>query len=114
VVEDEPLIRGALTEYLQVDGHTVETAPDGRAGLARFRAGQFDLVLTDRALPEMSGDQVAVAIRQLAPEVPIIMITGFGDLMNQAGEQPNGIDLVVSKPLTLTALRSAIVRVIGQ
>jgi signal transduction histidine kinase/CheY-like chemotaxis protein len=113
VVEDEPLVRRALVEYLAVDGHTVETAADGRSGLARFRVGTFDLVLTDRALPEMSGDQVAAAVKRLAPEVPVIMVTGFGDLMNQHDERPVGIDLVVSKPVTLGALRTAIAQVIG-
>jgi signal transduction histidine kinase len=111
VVEDEPLIRTALIEYLSLDGHTVETATNGRAGLAQFRAGTFDLVLTDRALPEMSGDHLAAAIKQLSPAMPVIMVTGFGDLMTQHGERPAGIDLVVSKPVTITALRNAIAQV---
>jgi PAS domain S-box-containing protein len=113
VIEDEPLIRRAYIEYLSVDKHWVETAPDGRAGLEMFRAGAFDLVVTDRALPEMGGDQVATSIKQLAPDVPIIMVTGFGDLMNQHGQLPDGVDLVVSKPLTLAALRDAIAQVAG-
>lgn len=111
VVEDEPLVRRAFVEYLSVDGHTVESAADGRAGLAQFRVGAFDLVLTDRALPELSGDQVAAAIRQLEPDLPVIMVTGFGDLMSQDGERPEGVDLVVSKPVTLSALRQAIAQV---
>ena len=41
------------------------------------------------------------------------MVTGFGDLMNQHGERPDGVDLVVSKPLTLAALRNAIAQVTG-
>jgi PAS domain S-box-containing protein len=113
VIEDEPLIRRAFIEYLTAGGHTVKTAPDGRAGLEMFRSGAFDLVLTDRALPEMGGDQVAAAIKQLAPDLPIIMVTGFGDLMNQHGRRPYGVDLVFSKPLTLAGLRDAIAQVAG-
>ncbi len=111
VVEDEPLVREVLTVYLAEDQHIVEVAENGREGLERFKAGTFDLVMTDRAMPEMNGDQLAIEIKKLRPETPILLLTGFGDLMTGAGEQPPGVDLVVSKPFTLTTLRSAIVKV---
>ncbi|MGE3272421.1 MAG: response regulator, partial [Chloroflexota bacterium] len=113
VIEDEPLIRQAFVEYLHVDGHTVKTASNGRSGLEMFQVGKFDLVLTDRALPEMGGDQVASSIKQLEPDLPIIMVTGFGDLMKQQSQRPEGVSLVVSKPLTLSGLRRAIAQVTG-
>jgi CheY-like chemotaxis protein len=47
----------------------------------------------------------------MAPHVPILMLTGFGELMNAAGEQPDGVDAVVGKPITLDALRAAIAMV---
>jgi PAS domain S-box-containing protein len=111
VVEDEPLVRQAHAEYLSIDGHAVETAANGRAALAQLRTGHFDLVLTDRALPEMSGDHLAAAIKQEAPHLPVIMVTGFGDLMNYHAERPVGVDLILSKPLGLSTLRSAIAKV---
>lgn len=110
VVEDEPLVREVLNVYLTEDRHQVVMAANGREALEVFRAGEFDIVLTDRAMPEMNGDQLAVEVKKLKPAQPVILLTGFGDLMTGAGEQPEGVDLVVSKPFTLSMLRGAIAR----
>jgi DNA-binding NtrC family response regulator len=74
-------------------------------------SGRFDPVVTDRAMPEMGGDELAASIERLAPDTPVIMLTGFGDLMQAKGEQPTGVDAVVGKPVTLDALAGAIERV---
>ena len=114
VVEDEPLVREVLGVYLSEDKHDVTTAVNGRDGLDKFMAGKFDLVLTDRAMPEMNGDQLAVEIKKIKPKQPVILLTGFGDLMSGTGEQPAGVDLVVSKPFTLNTLRIAIATSVGR
>jgi PAS domain S-box-containing protein len=108
VVEDEPLVRLAITHQLSDDGHTVDSATNGAEGLSKLLSGWFDLVVTDRAMPEMSGDQLAAAIQSIAPNKPIIMLTGFGDLMMAKGERPPGVSLVVSKPVTQDQLRHAV------
>ena len=108
VVEDDPLVRMAVSEQLSSQGHTVQTATNGLEGLDIFMSGRFDLVVTDRAMPEMGGDQLATTIRQLAPNVPIIMLTGFGDLMHAKGERPPAVDAVVGKPVALDSLTDAI------
>lgn len=108
VVDDEPLVREVISVYLSEDEHQITTAINGRDGLEKFREGDFDLVLTDRAMPEMNGDHLAREVKALKPTQPVILLTGFGDLMNGAGERPEGVDLVVSKPFTLNALREAI------
>ena len=110
VVEDEPLVREVLGVYLAEDNHTVTTAENGREGLEKFRAGTFDLVMTDRSMPEMNGDALAAEIKKLQPAQPVLLLTGFGDIMAGSGEMPAGVDLVVSKPFTLTTLRSAIAK----
>ena len=111
VVEDEEMVREVLSYYLAEDLHDVTLAENGRDGLEKFRAGEFDLVMTDRAMPEMNGDQLAKEIKTLKPEQPLILLTGFGDLMNGAGELPEGVDLVVGKPFTMSVLRDAISKV---
>ncbi len=112
VVEDEPLVREVLGVYLEEDKHQVVLAVNGREGLERYKTvGPFDLVMTDRAMPEMNGDQLAAEVKKLNPSQKIILLTGFGDLMTGAGEQPFGVDLVVSKPFTLATLRSAMTKV---
>jgi len=108
VVDDAGPLRQILREFLIADGHTVETANDGVEGLRKYLEGHFDLVVTDRAMPEMNGDQLAAAIKERAPTQPIILLTGFGEMMQAAGERPEGVDLVVSKPVTLKTLRLAV------
>jgi PAS domain S-box-containing protein len=107
LAEDEPSLRHILVSYLKIDGHVVETAANGEEALAKFQPSGFDLVITDRAMPEMGGDQLAAEIKRLDPGTPVIMLTGLGELMNEVGEQPEGVDLVVSKPVALATLRRA-------
>jgi CheY-like chemotaxis protein len=114
VVDDEPLVREVLSVYLSEDEHQITTAANGREALEKFRAAEFDLVLTDRAMPEMNGDQFAREVKKLKPAMPVILLTGFGDLMSGAGEKPEGVDLVVGKPFTLNTLREAIARSVGR
>jgi PAS domain S-box-containing protein len=105
IVDDEPLIRQILTEYLQVDGHTVRAACDGREALELFGEARYDLVVTDRSMPRMNGDQLADAIKKVDPARPVVLITGFGDMMKATGQKPPGIDVIMSKPVTLNGLR---------
>ena len=111
-VDDEPSVCQMAAAYLTGDGHTVEMAANGREGLEKFSQQQktFDAVVTDRAMPTMNGDQLAAAIKQLAPTMPIIMLTGFGEMMGAAGEKLAGVDLIVNKPVTLEVFREALVQ----
>jgi DNA-binding NtrC family response regulator len=111
VVDDEPGIRDFLTTFLQSDGHRATTASNGREGLERFRAGSYDVVVTDCAMPEMFGDKLAEAIKELSPLTPIILITGFGDLMRQAQENPRAVDVILSKPFRLSQFRETLASV---
>ena len=108
VVEDEPMVRMGVVAQLGAQGHLVDTAANGREGLDKFMSGRYDLVVTDRAMPEMGGDELAASIERLSPDTPVIMLTAFGDLMEAKGEQPAGVDAVIGKPVTLDALAGAI------
>jgi len=110
VVEDEPLVREVISVYLGTDRHEVVTAVNGVDGLEKFNNGTFDLVLTDRAMPQMNGDQLAAAIKKIDPLKPVILLTGFGDVMLGSGEELPGVDLVLSKPFTMSQLRDAIAK----
>lgn len=110
VVEDMKDVRELLVQYLLGDGHQVKTAANGREALELFREDSFDLVITDRAMPEMNGDQLTAAIKDLAPNEPVIMLTGFSDFMT-AAERPRGVDHVLSKPVTLEGLRRALAQI---
>jgi PAS domain S-box-containing protein len=108
LLEDEPVVRKVIIAQLMAEGHTVDSAVNGVEGLEKLMSGWFDVIITDRAMPEMGGDQFAAAAARLAPEKPIIMLTGFGDLMDARGEKPEGVRLLVSKPVTGDTLQRAI------
>lgn len=108
VVDDEPRVCEVISAYLRSDGHGVTTASNGREGLEKFQSHPFDLIVTDRAMPEMSGDQMAGFIKQVRPDMPIVLLTGFGALIEVTGEQPKDVDVVLGKPVTLGALRRTI------
>ena len=112
VVDDEPKIRSLVGAYLAADRHLVETATDGYDGLDKLRTGRFDLIITDRSMPKMSGDQLAAAAKRLHPDTPILLLTGFGEMMADQEERPEGVDLIVGKPVTMDALRDAIAKLI--
>jgi CheY-like chemotaxis protein len=114
VVDDEPQVLEVLAAYLSGDGHEVTTARDGREALEKFRRASFDVVLLDRAMPGMSGDQLAGLLKSARPSQPVIMVSGFGAMMESAGEAPPTVDRVVSKPVTLQQLREALSRVTGR
>ncbi len=108
VVDDQEIICELITEHLKVDGHDLAVAFDGNSALEAFRTSHFDLVITDQSMPGMNGEQLAAAIGILAPDTAIILLTGFAEEMHAAGNLPPDIDLVVGKPISAAALRSAI------
>ncbi|MSS73460.1 MAG: response regulator [Candidatus Latescibacteria bacterium] len=110
VVDDDPRVRETIRAFLVSDKHEAEVAFKGREGLEKFHAGNYDIVMTDRAMPEMSGDHLAAAIKKLAPHKPVIMLTGFGDMMEAADEHPGGVDVILSKPVSLVRLREALAK----
>ena len=108
IVDDEPRIREVVSTYLRCDGHQVATAASGREALEKFRRHPFDLVVLDRVMPEMSGEQTARFLKQLNQNIPIIMLTGFGALIEVTGSEPQAVDVVLNKPITVDALRRTI------
>lgn len=80
VVEDDKISRRIIREILSRSGYEVFEAEDGAQGLESFKANKPDLVLTDYQMPVMNGLRVLSEIRNLQPSVPVIMLTGFGDI----------------------------------
>jgi PAS domain S-box-containing protein len=115
VVDDEPMMREVISRFLTLDDHTVDVAGGGREALVLLQtSAPFDLVITDRAMPEMGGDELAAMIKVLAPSTPVLMLTGFADLMGDAEQRPPGVDLVIGKPTTLARLRVAVAALTGE
>ena len=108
VVDDEPMLRDLVEAWLTEDGHVVATAANGMEALTRLKVDSFDIVITDKAMPKMNGEQLACAIHATAPELPVILMSGFGDLMKASGELPQQITAILSKPITLESLRAVL------
>ena len=110
VVEDEPLQRDTVCEYLSQANHTTDAACDGAEGIEAFDPEVHDLVVADHAMPNSSGEEVGRAVKSHNPDVPVVLLTGFGNIMNAPGRSPNHVDLVLSKPITPNELNRAIAR----
>jgi CheY-like chemotaxis protein len=108
VIEDEEQIRTMMVDALSGAGHKVESATDGLTGLARFQGGHFDVVLTDLSLPECSGLDVARSVKRMHPETPVVLVTGWGHLLNPERLRESGIDLMLVKPFRLERLLSVL------
>jgi CheY-like chemotaxis protein len=79
-------------------------AADGEEGIAAFKDGTFDVVLTDLGLPGMSGEDVARAVAAKAPATPVVLLTGWADQLQAETDALEGVARVVSKPITLEVL----------
>jgi signal transduction histidine kinase len=108
VVDDQADICQVLRLYLEADAHKVETAQNGREALEKFRHAEFDVVITDRAMPRMNGEQLASAIKGIRPGEPVILLTGYGKDTEKLSPD---IDLQVDKPASLHKIRQAIQKV---
>ena len=109
VVDDQAFLREIIRQYLSQDWHEVETAASGPEALEKFEAGEFDLVITDQAMPEQPGNQLVAVIKERAPHQRVIMLTGFG-----AGDdvrEVTGADAILAKPVSREALRRGIAEV---
>ena len=103
LVEDDPSIREVTAIGLRNAGFTVETADDGAAGLARFTAEPFDLVLLDVMLPRLDGLEVCRAIRRDST-VPVVMLTARADTIDVVVGLEAGADDYVKKPFEVPEL----------
>ena len=105
IVEDEAPLRACLRMMLELEGHQVTEASNGAEALNLFYIGEFHLVITDFEMPVMQGNELAVAIKLLAPSLPILMVTGSGRARRDAS---NPVDALLTKPFTTTDLRCAL------
>ena len=113
VVDDEPFVCDAVKMMLNFDGHVVETASNGKEALELFEKGKFDLVITDFAMPTMKGDALALAIKEVSPKQPVVMITAYAEMLQSSGNPLKGVDYIISKPFLLENLREAIAKTTG-
>jgi CheY-like chemotaxis protein len=110
VIDDEPGIRETLVQLLRVLGFEVVEADGGPAGLARLAEAAVDLVLTDLGMPDMNGWEVARAVTVWAPNVPVVLVTGWGEDGPAPGADHSLVAAILTKPFRV----QDIVKVVGQ
>ncbi len=116
VVDDEPIMRTTCRAILEGYGYEVLLAEDGLQGLDLYKqqADRIDLVMLDMVMPEMNGRDCFLAIREISPDVPVIMSTGFSHLKELKDLKGKGLFDIIHKPfrrmelatMVLKALRS--------
>jgi two-component system nitrogen regulation response regulator NtrX len=104
VIDDEKSIRNVLKDILGNEGFTVDEAPDGEEGWKKFSAGSFDLVLCDIKMPRMDGIEFLQKVTASGSEVPVIMISGHGNIETAVDAVKKGAFDYVSKPPDLNRL----------
>ena len=110
VIEDEAAIRRVLTKILseESDAYQVEEAEDGLSGLEKIKNEDYDLILCDIKMPKMDGVEVLEAIKKIKPEIPVVMISGHGDLDTAVNTMRLGAFDYISKPPDLNRLLNTV------
>jgi signal transduction histidine kinase/CheY-like chemotaxis protein/PAS domain-containing protein len=110
VVDDEPTIGHLLERFLAPLGYQVTICNDPEQALELFAAtpALFDLVITDMTMPHMTGVELAVALLARRPKLPIILCTGFSEIINEAKAQALGIRRVLMKPILKTEVATVV------
>jgi two-component system nitrogen regulation response regulator NtrX len=104
VIDDEKSIRNTLKEVLEYENHQVDIAEDGPTGLEMFAANSYDVVLCDIKMSKMDGLEVLFKINETAAEIPVIMISGHGNIDTAVEAIKKGAYDFLEKPLDLNRL----------
>ena len=112
-IDDDPILLRSVRDALEADGHQLQTALGGQAGIDAFAAAlgtehAFELVITDLGMPRIDGRRVAAAIKEKSARTPIILLTGWGQRLIDEKDVPANVDRVLSKPPRLGLLRAAL------
>jgi len=118
LIDDDAMVLTALKTALALDGHDIEVAEGGQAGIDAFTAAakagrSFSAVITDLGMPHVDGGKVAAAVKALSPKTPVILLTGWGQGAVAADDANPSVDAVLGKPARVKDLRATLSRVVG-
>ena len=110
IVEDEAAIRRVLSKILseENENYQVEEAEDGLQALEKIKAADYDLVLCDIKMPKMDGEELLQEVKKIKPEIPMVMISGHGDMETAINTMRLGAFDYISKPPDLNRLLNTV------
>lgn len=110
IIEDEAAIRRVLSKILseESDTYQVEEAEDGQMGFEKIKNNDYDLILCDIKMPKMDGVEVLEAVKKIKPEIPMVMISGHGDMETAIQTMRLGAFDYISKPPDLNRLLNTV------
>lgn len=111
-VDDEPTVTTALQRLLARIGYRVESFNCPRTASERFRAAphEFDLVLTDLMMPGLTGLDIASLVQALRPELPVVLLSAYGEHQDSPALRAVGIHEVIAKPASIAVVAAALRR----
>lgn len=115
-VDDEESIVQVVEETLKLFGYRVEALSDPKDALALFKLnpGYFDVVVTDMTMPNMTGIELADALREIRPDIPIILCTGHSSLIDEDKARQFGISGYIEKPVSISNIAKLIRQIIDK
>jgi CheY-like chemotaxis protein len=108
LVEDDDDNRELMAEVLESSGCQVLSASSGQDGLRRLSENRVDVVVTDVGMPGMGGLEMARAAKAIAPDVPVVIVTGWAEREDIARARGREVDAVLIKPVDPDALTQAV------
>ena len=114
VVDDEQNSREGLTKILIKEGYEVVAAESGQDALAKAKKQDFDLIITDLRMPEISGIDVLEKIREKKPDIGVIIVTAYGEVNSYLKAMTLGAFEYLNKPIKLDELRRVIRKALDQ
>jgi signal transduction histidine kinase/ActR/RegA family two-component response regulator len=102
VVDDEPHVRELLSDIIEAEGCEAVACSSGDEAIVIFGAGGFDAVFTDIGMPGMNGWELSRAVRERDTDIPLAVITGWGESVGSEQQQAARVDWVVTKPFSMS------------
>lgn len=110
IVDDEPAVLQVVGRIMKAGGYASHGVMSGGVALERLAQEEWDLVITDRTMPGLNGEELARKIHERAPGLPVIMVTGFP----QSVERPDLFDAVLGKPFHCDELLAQVERALAR
>jgi CheY-like chemotaxis protein len=110
LVDDDRGARASIKLLLTIDRHNVVEASGGAEAIELLKGQTFDLAILDYFMPDLQGSQVALRFREMAPSMPILMVTAYLERLEDSDKQ---VDAAIGKPFSIEELRQAIAKLLS-